>query len=174
MSTPFLGEIILVGFNFAPQGYAFCNGQLLAIAQNTALFSLLGTTYGGDGQTTFALPDLRSRVPLHFGQGQGTSNYNLGDKPGVETVALAAGHMPAHIHPVNGFSGSGDLSPPTTDAVWAKSKVGDRVARVGPPNTTMAAGSVGSVGNSNPHENRQPFLAINYVIALQGIFPARS
>src|SRR5260370_3541139 len=120
MGTPYLGEILLVAFNFAPTGYAACNGRLLSIAQNTALFSLLGTTYGGDGRTTFALPDLRSRAPVHFGQGPGTSNYNLGDKPGAESVALADANIPAHIHQVFGTSSSGSTATPSNTTTWAK------------------------------------------------------
>jgi microcystin-dependent protein len=174
MSTPFLGEIILVGFSFEPQGWAFCDGRLLSIAQNAALFSLLGTQYGGDGQTTFGLPDLRSRVPISFGQSPGTSFYNPGAKAGAESVTISSAQMPAHIHLVNGYSKAGDAATPTSDTVWARSKLGDRVARVSGSNTTMSAGCIGSAGGGGSHENRQPFVALNYIIALAGIFPARS
>jgi microcystin-dependent protein len=175
MQDPWLGEIALVAFNFAPQGWAFCNGQLLSIAQNTALFSLLGTTYGGDGQTTFALPDLRSRVPLCFGQGNGLSSYSLGGTGGLEGVTLSAGQIPAHTHsytPQASASGGTAVSP--AGALWAESPDGAALYKSGASNTNMAAQTIGSTGGGQSHENRQPYLSLNYVIALQGIFPSRS
>src|SRR4051794_21579341 len=135
MQDPWLGEIALVAFNFAPQGWAFCNGQLLSIAQNTALFSLLGTTYGGDGQTTFALPNLQGRVPLHFGQGPGLSPYLLGQAIGVEGVALQTAQMPAHTHsytPQATSAGGGAASP--AGALWAASGTGDTIYQTGASN----------------------------------------
>jgi microcystin-dependent protein len=175
MQDPWLGEIALVAFNFAPVGWAMCNGQLLSIAQNTALFSLLGTTYGGDGQKTFALPDLRSRVPLHFGQGTGLSSYSLGQAVGVESVTLQTQQIPAHTHaytPQASTTGGTAVSP--AGALWATSATGDTIYRTGASNASMAAQSLGQTGGGQPHENRQPTLALNYIIALQGIFPSRS
>jgi microcystin-dependent protein len=175
MQDPWLGEIALVAFNFAPQGWAFCNGQLLSIAQNTALFSLLGTTYGGDGQTTFALPNLQSRVPLHFGQGTGLSSYALGATGGVESVKLSVAQAPAHSHsytPQATTSGGAATSP--THAIWAESGSGDTIYNQGASNANMASQTLGTTGGNQAHENRQPYLALNYVIALIGIFPSRS
>ncbi len=167
--NPFLGEIFASGYNFAPVGYAFCDGTLLSIIQNTALFSLLGTTYGGDGQTTFALPDLRSRVPIMFGQGNGLSDYSLGEKGGVETVTLVQTQMPAHSHTLNGSSANGSSSNPS-GGVSAKSAQADKV--YGAPNgAILSGGAIGVAGGNLPHENRPPFLALNYYIALQGLFP---
>ena len=171
MTEPFLGEIRLFPYNFAPRGWAFCQGQLLSIAQNTALFSLLGTTYGGNGQTTFALPDLRGRVPLSSGQGPGLSFYTLGEQGGVENVTLIQQQMPAHNHPLQvNNSGSATGRPSggypgqTSTNTYAPS----------PDGTTFAAQAVSNSGGGQPHENRQPYLALNYCIALEGIFPSRN
>jgi microcystin-dependent protein len=171
-AQPFLGEIFASGFNFAPQGYAFCDGTLLSIVQNTALFSLLGTTFGGDGRTTFGLPDLRSRVPLMFGQGNGLSPYNLGDNGGVENVTLNQAQMPMHSHQLNASSANGSSTSPS-GGVSAKSSQADKV--YGAANgAIMSGGAIGVAGGNQAHENRQPFLALNYYIALVGIFPSRS
>jgi microcystin-dependent protein len=175
VDTPWIGEIALVAFNFAPVGWAMCNGQILQISQNTALFSLLGTTYGGDGIRTFALPNLQSRVPLHFGQGTGLSPYVLGQVDGVESVNLQTAQMPAHTHsytPQATTASGGALSP--AGALWAQSANQDTIYQKGASNTTMAAQTIGNTGGSQPHENRQPLLALNFVIALQGIFPSRN
>jgi len=175
MQDPWLGEIALVAFDFAPQGWAFCNGQLLSINQNTALFSLLGTTFGGDGRTTFALPDLRSRVPLCFGQGNGLSKYDWGGAGGVEGVTLSSGQMPVHTHsytPQASAAGGTALSP--ANGFWAESPDGSTLYKTGASNASMAPQTIGNAGGSMPHENRQPYLALNYIIALQGIFPSRS
>jgi microcystin-dependent protein len=175
MQDPWIGEIALVAFNFAPQGWAMCNGQLLSIQQNTALFSLLGTTYGGDGVNTFGLPNLQSRVPLHFGQGTGLSTYALGQTVGVESVTLQTPQIPAHTHtyaPQATTSGGSALSP--AGALWAPSATGDTIYRSGASNATMATQTLGQTGGGQPHENRQPTLALNYIIALQGIFPSRN
>jgi len=175
MQDPWIGEIALVAFNFAPQGWAMCNGQLLSINQNTALFSLLGTTYGGDGVNNFALPNLQSRVPLHFGQGSGLSAYALGQNVGAESVTLQTPQIPAHTHsyaPQATTAGGGAGSP--AGAIWAVSGTGDTIYQKGASNTTMAAQTLGQAGGNQPHENRQPTLALNYVIALEGIFPSRS
>ncbi len=167
---PFLGQLLLVPYNFAPRGWAFCSGQLLSIAQNTALFSLLGTTYGGDGITTFALPDLRGRVALSSGQGPGLSNYVLGEAAGSENVTLITTQIPAHSHTVNAGVGASSVTPegnfPGSDSV---NSIYDVTAT-----TTMNPTMIGATGGSQPHENRQPFLTLNYIIALEGIFPSRS
>jgi microcystin-dependent protein len=175
MQDPWLGEIALVAFGFAPVGWAMCNGQLLSIAQNTALFSLLGTTYGGDGVTNFALPNLQSRVPLHFGQGTGLSPYVLGETIGVESVALQTPQMPAHTHsyaPQATTAGGAATSP--AGALWAESATADTIYQKGASNTTMAPQAIGQTGGGQPHENRQPILALNFIIALQGIYPTRN
>jgi microcystin-dependent protein len=175
MQDPWLGEIALVAFNFAPVGWAMCNGQILEISQNTALFSLLGTTYGGDGVRTFALPNLQSRVPLHFGQGTGLSPYQLGETVGVESVTLQTPQMPAHTHsytPQATTAGGGAGSP--AGALWASSATGDTIYQKGASNTTMAPQTIGQTGGTQPHENRQPALALNYIIALVGIFSSRN
>jgi microcystin-dependent protein len=170
MSEPFIGQITIFAGNFAPRGWAFCHGQLLPIAQNTALFSLLGTIYGGDGRTTFALPDLRGRAPIHFGQGPGLSNYNLGELGGVESVTLLAAQMPVHTHtlvganvPANNTAPGGQLMAETRE---------DAYAGAAQP-VAMDPSAVGAAGGSQPHENRPPYLAINYIIALVGIYPSR-
>ena len=167
MAEPFLGMIIIFGGNFPPAHWAFCNGQLMAINQNTALFSLLGTQYGGNGQTTFALPDLRSRVPLHFGQGPGLSAYSIGQQAGVESVTLSGAEMPAHTHSQPATSGDQTTNQPN-GAVPAR---GGFYAAT--PDSSQLAATTSS-GASQPHQNLQPYLAVNYIIALQGIFPARN
>jgi microcystin-dependent protein len=178
MSEPFLGQIMLVGFNFAPQGWAFCNGQLLSIAQNTALFSLLGTTYGGNGTTTFALPDLRGRAAVGFGQGPGLSPYTQGESTGTETVTLTVGQIPAHSHLVAANAASASvLSPSGADLAQGVDSGRQPVNTYStPPITapvTLDPATVQPSGGSRPHENIQPVLALNYIIALQGIFPSR-
>ena len=167
MSEPFIGEIRAFGFNFPPRGWARCDGQLLSIAQNTALFSLLGTTYSGNGQTTFALPDLRGRVPIHQGQGPGLSNRTQGEVAGEEVHTLGVNEMPLHTHAQPASGAEQDTNRPG-NAVPAKGGV-------------YAASGDGSVmdpttpaGASQPHNNMQPYLVLNYCIALQGIFPSRN
>lgn len=166
MGTPFLGELKIISWNFAPQGWAFCNGQFLPINQNQALFSLLGTMYGGNGQTTFALPNLRGRVPIHVGSG-----FTQGQVGGSSSHTLTLTEMTTHIHALNANSGVGNATSPL-GAVLAKAPAGT----YGPPTqlTTMNAASTGNVGGSQPHENRQPFLVLNFIIALQGVFPSRN
>jgi microcystin-dependent protein len=176
MAEPFLGQILLVGFNFAPQGWALCNGQLLSITQNTALFSLLGTQYGGDGQTTFALPDLRSRVPIHQGQGNGLSNYAMGEMAGVENVTLLLSQIPSHNHLINATNAAGGVQTPGNNFL-AAATAGGRPADIysaGPSQGTLSPNAVSVAGGGQPHTNIQPVLAMNYIIALQGIFPSRS
>ncbi len=172
---PFIGQIVMFAGNFAPRGWAFCDGQLLPISQNTALFSILGTTYGGDGRTTFALPDLRGRAPLHAGHGPGLSDRRLGAKGGSETVTLTATELPNHTHPLHVFNGEGDTLN-GADATLAG--IGTSVPPVGnfthaSPTATAASSAVGSAGGSQPHNNMQPWAAVNYIIALVGIFPSR-
>ncbi len=169
--TPFLGEIFSAGFNFSPQGYAFCDGTLLSIAQNTALFSLLGTTFGGDGRVTFGLPDLRSRVPLMFGQGNGLTPYNLGDRSGSETTTLTINQMPMHSHPVTCASTNGTSALPGGN-ILAKSSQADHIYAA-TANTLMNAGMIGVTGGNQPFNIVQPSLALNFYIALVGIFPSR-
>ena len=171
MAEPFIGQIILVGFNFAPRGWALCNGQLLSIASNTALFSLLGTTFGGNGTTNFALPDLRGRVPIHFGMGPGLSNYTMGEAAGTESVTLISTQIPAHNHSLVASS----ATPTTADPTGAQLPVGSsRVYATAAAGAAMAPGSIGLTGGSQPHPNMQPYLTMNYVIATEGIFPSRA
>lgn len=177
---PFVGEIRAVGFNYAPRGWALCDGSLLPIRQYQALFAILSTRFGGDGQTTFALPDLRGRAIVNPGQGPGLSSYAIGAKVGVESVALSLAQTPAHIH---GFGGTFTVNPtppsnattPTGNYVGVPSQAQYSET---PSTDTMAAnsvtGTVGPAGGSQPHDNHQPYLAMNYVIALQGEFPQRS
>lgn len=172
MSEPFLGEIRIYPYNFAPRNWAFCQGQLLAISQNTALFSLLGTTYGGNGITTFGLPDLQGRVPVHVGQGPGLSPYDLGQEGGSETVTLTSSQLAPHPHPANCLTANGNQYQPD-NGVWSAD------AGLNPQyGTTKAAGTmapniIGPSGNGQPHNNIQPYQTLNYCIALQGIYPQR-
>ncbi|MCC6536130.1 MAG: phage tail protein [Bryobacterales bacterium] len=165
---PFIGQLMCVGFSYAPTGWAICQGQLLPIAQNEALFSLLGNTYGGDGQTTFGLPDLRGRMPVGMGAAPGLSAYNLGQAAGAETVTLTAANLPAHTHPL--LATSADQN----DATPANSYYAAGGAFQTAANATMNAQMMAGVGGSQPHENRQPVLGINWIIALEGIYPTRS
>ena len=165
MSEPFLSEIKIMSFNFPPRGWALCNGQLLPINQNQALFALLGTTYGGNGQTTFALPDLRGRVPLHMGNG-----FILGGAAGQEFHTLTQSETPAHNHFANVVNANADVIVPTNNFLGAS----NNLYQPGPPNTTLAPNTITNVGGSQPHENRQPFTVLNFCIALQGIFPSRN
>ncbi len=172
MSEPFVGEIRMFGFSFAPQGWALCNGQLLPISQNTALFSLLGTTYGGDGRTTFALPDMRSRVPACQGQGPGLSSYAEGQAGGAETVTLAAAQMPGHTHPVKASSSAAASDQPEGRAL---ARSASHIYTAKPDaSTVMNTDMLGDAGGSQPHDNIQPYLAVNFCIALNGIFPSLS
>ena len=179
MAEPFIGQIIMFGGNFQIRGYAFCNGQILSIAQNTALFSLLGTTYGGNGQTTFALPDLRGRVPIQFGQGPGLSNYTLGQQAGTETVTLTSNQMPQHNHLVNANEGNGSQQAPgagfpAAGIVPSSGNAAVSNYRNSSDGTTLAPTAISIAGGSQPHNNIQPYLVINFLIALEGIFPSRN
>jgi microcystin-dependent protein len=171
MSEPFLGEIRTFGFNFAPTGWAMCNGQTLAISQNAALFSLLGTFYGGNGTTTFALPNLQSRVGIHQGQGNGLSTYVIGEVSGAENVTLNANQMPGHSHGLIANAGTAGVSRPD-GAVLARTATNTYAAA--PDGTAMNAGAIGRSGGSQPLGIIQPFLCLNFCIALQGIFPSRN
>jgi len=172
MSDQFVAEIRIFPFNFAPTGWAFCNGQLLPISQNTALFSLLGTYYGGDGKSTFALPNLQGMVVVQPGQGPGLSTRYLGESSGSETVTLLQSEIPAHTHGLRVSPDDGDLSNPSATRALARS-IGGFAYTNGAPNTVMAAQALAPVGGSGPHNNLQPYLVLNYCIALQGIFPPR-
>lgn len=168
----FVGEIRMVGFNFAPKNWALCEGQLLPIASNTALFSILGTTYGGDGKTTFALPDLRGRAPMHHGQGPGLSLIDLGQKDGESITTLIVNQLPSHTHTVNAVSNEGNQSVPTGN-LFANTKVLDKEYSNASPNTTMNPQMIQPAGGSQPFNNMQPYNTVNYVICLYGIFPPR-
>ena len=181
MSDPFVGEIRCFGFNFAPKGWAFCNGQQLPISQNTALFSLIGTFYGGNGQTTFALPDLQGRVSMQFGQGPGLSQYSLGEQGGEETVTLIITEIPSHNHSFSGTTSNANAKRPTTGAAFAQTtKIGpispgdNFYAQDNSPTlTAINPNTVAPVGGGLPHTNLQPYLTLNFCIALQGLFPPR-
>jgi microcystin-dependent protein len=162
--------------NFAPRGWAFCSGQILSISQNTALFSILGTTYGGNGQTTFALPNLQSRVPIHAGQGAGLSSYVLGQQGGTESVTLLTQNLPPHNHPVNaaGAAPSPAAAAPTNNFLAPAARGAPPIFSAGPGNTTMNPGMIGSTGSATPVPNIQPYTVINFIIALEGIFPSRN
>ncbi|MCA9534297.1 MAG: phage tail protein [Myxococcales bacterium] len=166
MSEPFLAEIRMVGFNFAPRGWAFCDGQILPINQNQALFSLLGTTYGGDGRVTFALPDLRGRVPIHV-----ASSHRIGERGGQETVTLTLAQIPAHVHPLAASENEGTSSDPS-GRVLAHSR--DDLYHAPTDLVPMHAAAGGAAGGGQPHENRQPYMALSFCIALQGLFPSRN
>ena len=168
-----IGEIRMFAGNFAPTGWAFCQGQLLPIAQNQALFSLLGTTYGGDGRTTFALPDLRGRVPVGFGQGLGLSNRVIGEQFGSELVTLNINQMPSHNHTVNAVTTEGNQNLPT-NSLPANTKTLDKEYSDANANTTMKATMVNPTGGSQPFGVSQPSLGVNFIIALQGIYPTRN
>ncbi len=169
MSSPFIGEIRMFGGNFAPVGWAFCDGALMAIAQNDALFNLIGTTYGGDGQTTFALPNLQSRVPVHVGPG-----FALGQAGGAESVTLTTSQIPAHSHVPQASTSS--TSPPNVSGpannVWAQSTLNNYSAAA--PGSNMDPAAIGPAGGSQPHDNMVPFLVINFILSLFGVFPSQT
>ena len=174
MSDPFVAEIRIFAGNFAPTGWAFCRGQLLPISQNTALFSLIGTFYGGNGQSTFGLPDFQGRAPINQGQGPGLTQRDIGESSGAETVTLLQSEIPVHNHVLRGTTAGADQTDPTA-RVWAASNVG----RTPPPlysttqNSTMSPQALSIAGGSQPHNNMHPYLTLNFIIALQGIFPPR-
>jgi microcystin-dependent protein len=167
MTEPFIGEIRLFGGNFAPQGWLFCNGALLPIADFDTLFTLIGTTYGGDGLETFALPDLQGRGPVHAGSLAGGSTYTLGEEAGVESVTLLPQQLPQHSHPATAGGAPTAIAP--TGATWSTQATNAFAS--GPGAAPMAGAAIGSAGGSQPHDNMPPFLAITYIIAYAGIFP---
>jgi microcystin-dependent protein len=173
VSSPFVAEIRIFGFNFPPTGWAFCNGQLLPISQNTALFSLLGTFYGGDGKSTFGLPNLQGSVPIHQGQGQGLSERFLGEPGGSQTVALLDSEMPFHTHALMASPDPADLGAPAPNRSLARSQpnIYKQPANANPQ--PLAPQAVGVTGGGLPHNNMMPFLTLNFCIALQGVFPPR-
>jgi microcystin-dependent protein len=174
MATPILGEIRLFAGNFAPRGYAFCNGQLLSISQNTALFSLLGTTYGGNGTTNFALPNLQGRVPIHMGTGAGLSTYVEGQQGGAEAVSLNVSQLPAHSHFVNSVGNGGNQASPGSGLPAVESTGTSLNYSSAPATGQMNPSMIASTGNGLPIPVVQPYLVINFIIALQGIFPSRN
>ena len=176
MATNYLGEILMVGFNFAPNGYALCNGQTMSISQNSALFSLLGTTYGGDGVTTFQLPNLQGRVPIHSGQGAGLSPYVLGQQSGTENVTLITSQLPSHNHTLQvNDNTTGIAATGAAGFLNSKTESGESVAASTLSSPAILSGSAITLsGGNQPHNNLQPSLCINFVIALQGIFPSRN
>jgi len=170
MATPFLAEVRMVGFNFAPVGWAACDGQLMAIDQNPALFAIIGTTYGGDGQVTFGLPNLQGRVPLHMGQGPGLSSYLIGQFSGESVTTLTSTQVPAHIHMFQGVSGAANSSDPT-----GKLPASNRTTSpysVPAAASAMSPNAIAPAGGGQPHNNMQPYLSVMFIIALQGIFPS--
>ncbi len=173
MSEPFLAEVRIVGFNFAPRGWAFCDGQILPINQNQSLYSLLGTTYGGDGRTSFALPELRGRTPIHVGNSNGGDNHALGQKSGVQTVTLTAAQMTNHTHQLKASSDDGNQALPP-DKVLARSVNQVYIDPAGKTLVGMSGGSVTNIGGGQAHDNMQPYLAVNFCIALRGLFPSRN
>ncbi|MCL1588451.1 MAG: tail fiber protein [Actinomycetia bacterium] len=169
MSEPFIAEIRIFGGNFAPRGWAFCNGQLLPIAQNTALFALIGTTYGGDGRTTTALPNLQGRSPMHAGRGPGLTDRRLGERDGAESVVLAESQIPSHSHQLVGTEEDVDGSSPVGNYLG----VGNDLYSAS-DGSTLAGSSLPNTGSSQAHNNMQPYLTLNFIIALQGVFPSRN
>jgi microcystin-dependent protein len=177
MSNPFLAEIRIFPFNFAPKGWAQCDGQLLAISQNTALFSLLGTTYGGNGTSNFGLPNLQGSVPMHPGQGPGLSLHDLGETGGSDTVTLLITEIPSHPHSVNVDSSgrlTGQNGTPTPLTVLAEAGINAYTSGLTQTNEVMNDAMIAPAGGSQPHNNLQPYLTLNFCIALQGVFPPRS
>jgi microcystin-dependent protein len=166
MATPFLSEIRIVSFNFPPKGWAFCNGQTMSIQQNAALFSLLGTVYGGNGQTTFALPNLQGRIPVHIG-----SNFQLGQPGGEQAHTLTTQEIPAHTHQAAGTNAA-PTSPSASNNLWCQNATNSYSDQA--PNTNMAAAAIGFSGGNQPHDNMSPYLTLNFVIALTGIYPSRN
>ncbi|MDH3451997.1 MAG: tail fiber protein [Gammaproteobacteria bacterium] len=168
MAEPFLGEIRMFAGNFAPRGFALCDGQLVAISQNDALFSLLGTIYGGDGRTTFGLPDMRGRIPIHAGSGPGLSTRRIGSRGGAENVTVSANQMPAHTHQLQADADVANEHTPGGNVLAAAP-----VYTNSTPATPMAGAAIGTSGSGQPHPNVQPFLCVNFIIALAGLFPSR-
>lgn len=175
MAQPFIGQILAVGFNFVPRGWLACNGQLVSISQYDVLFSLIGTTYGGDGSTTFGLPDLRGRTPVNSGQGPHTSTYVMGQLTGAESVTLLANQVGSHAHPLLASAKPGTTNTPgPSEALSVNPQTAAFLYNPPPADVPMSGNAIGLAGGSQPHENRQPFLAINYIICAEGVYPPRS
>jgi len=177
MSQPYIAEIKMFGGNFAPRSYALCNGQILSIAQNTALFSLLGTTYGGNGQTTFALPNMQGRAPVHQGSGPGIDPVSLGEMAGEINVTLTTSNLPSHTHPISGalISNSNPGETPASNTLFTNSAPNQLyAAALGTGGLNLAPQTITTAGGSQPHNNVQPYLAVTFIIALEGVFPARN
>jgi microcystin-dependent protein len=172
---PFVAEIRIFPFNFAPKGWAFCDGQILPLSQNTALFSLLGTTYGGDGKSNFALPNMQGNAPMHPGQGPGLSLHDLGETGGSETVTLLESEIPAHSHTTMASAAVGNRTTPAANSISRVTGSTPFVAgSPAPPIVAMSANSITPVGGDQPHNNLQPYLTLNFCIALQGVYPPRT
>jgi len=175
MAEPYIGQILVVGFNFAPYDYAYCNGQLQSIAQNSALFSIVGTTYGGDGMQTFGLPNFQGRAVMNWGNGTGLSSYDLGETSGTTMVTLTQAQMPMHNHTVSAYVGSPDDQAPTANGwLGERSNPEKLFSDTTTPDSLLAGSFVQPSGGSQAHQNQQPYLALNFVIALYGIFPSRN
>jgi microcystin-dependent protein len=174
MADPFVAEIRIFPFNFAPKGWAWCNGQLMPLSQNTALFALLGTTYGGDGKSTFALPNLQGRTPMHPGQGPGLSLRDLGESAGSETVTLLQSEIPAHAHTLRATTEDGEFKTPNASRIVGRSIGGFAYQTNTSGLQPMAPEALAPAGGSAPHNNMQPYLTFYFNIALQGVFPPRS
>ncbi len=170
MADPFIAEIRIVGFNFAPRGWAFCDGQLLPISQNTALFSLIGTTYGGDGRSTTALPNLQDRAPMHPGRGPGLTSRRLGQKVGIDTVTLVEAQIPSHKHTLRAYASGTSTANPGGSSLGNRPMYQTSTADL----VDMASEAAGTTGGGQAHTNLQPYLTLNFCIALVGIFPSRS
>ena len=173
MADPFMAEIRVFPFNFAPKGWAFCDGQLLPLSQNTALFSLIGTTYGGNGTSNFALPDLRGRVPMHPDQGPGLSDHDLGEQAGSETVTLLQSEIPAHTHALRANSGPGDSPLPGGNSISRPGQTQIYQSTTNQNLVAMSPQALPPAGGNQPHNNLQPYLTLNFNIALTGVFPPR-
>jgi microcystin-dependent protein len=175
MAQPYVGEIRMFAGNFAPVGWMFCEGQQLPISENETLFQLIGTTYGGDGESTFNLPDLRGRIPLHQGQGPGLANYVLAEVGGVEEVTLTINQIPAHSHPLTATNDTATQTNPggQVPARFSQANI-DPYLESTPPNVNLAATAITPVGGSQPHTNFQPYLCVNFIISLFGIFPSQT
>lgn len=174
-NDPFIGEIAMFAGNFAPRGWALCDGQLLPIAQHNALFAILGTNYGGDGRTTFGLPDLRGRVPMHAGQGPGLARRRLGERGGAEAVTLSEAQLPAHRHRMHVRQAEGDAPTPANKVPAIEGKTDKDYGDLpDPPTDSFDPACISETGGGQPHDNMPPFSCVNYIIALQGTFPSRS
>ena len=171
---PFVAEIRIFPFNFAPKGWAFCDGQILPLSQNTALFSLLGTTYGGDGKSNFALPDMQGNAPMHPGQGPGLSLHDLGETGGSETVSLLESEIPSHSHALMSLGAPGNRTSPVTNSIARASAGNAYFPQSGANLVAMAGQALAPAGGDQPHNNMQPYLTLNFCIALQGVYPPRT